>query len=409
MNNVKSWPLKTTLCLLLTGPGCFAEAAEAPQALTKAVTISRPAAAKPVIDGRFSPEEWAGATLIEDLHVTQPTEFAKPSQRTQIHLLYDTDALYVAARNWDTQPVTARILRQGEFLLGDDHFGLIIDPLNNRRSGYLFVVNANGVRVDAIYQNVTQQEFNWDGIFEGAGSQDSEGWTAEMAIPYKTIAFNKDNDTWGINFFRVIASTNERIGWVSRNRSQDPSIAGTVSGFSGLENGIGLDVVPSVSVRQSRTFDPAHRRTEVRPSMDVFYKVTPSLNAALTFNTDFSATEVDDRQVNLTRFNLFFPEKRDFFLKDLDVFEFGNIGSGNFGRRRRRHARTAARSSRATSVSRRRACRWTSTTAARSAGGSAASASGPSASARTSSPTSTPAIFSSGARRRTCLQSPTSA
>ena len=102
MNKVKSWQFKTTLCLLLAGTGYFAEAAEAPQALTKAVTISRPAAAKPVIDGRFSPEEWAGATLIEDLHLTQPTEFAKPSQRTQIYLLYDTDALYVAARNWDT-------------------------------------------------------------------------------------------------------------------------------------------------------------------------------------------------------------------------------------------------------------------------------------------------------------------
>jgi hypothetical protein len=331
MKNVKRAQLPTALCLLALGLGHEAVAAELPPALTKAVTISRPAAAKPVIDGHFSPEEWAGATLIEDLHLTQPTEFAKPSQRTQIYLLYDTDALYVAARNWDTQPVTARILRQGELLVGDDHFGLIIDPLNNRRSGYLFVVNANGVRVDAIYQNVTQLEFNWDGIFEGAGSQDSEGWTAEMVIPYKTIAFNKDNATWGINFFRVISSTNERIGWVSRNRSQDPSVAGTVSGFAGLENGIGLDVVPSVSVREARSFDPGHRETEGRPSMDVFYKVTPSLNAALTFNTDFSATEVDDRQVNLSRFNLFFPEKRDFFLKDLDVFEFGNIGSGNFG------------------------------------------------------------------------------
>ncbi|MEQ1580033.1 MAG: sugar-binding protein [Steroidobacteraceae bacterium] len=343
MKNVKRSQLGIALFLVIVGLGHMAAAAEPPPALTKAVTISRPAAAKPVIDGHFSPEEWAGATLIEDLHLTQPTEFAKPSQRTQIYLLYDTDALYVAARNWDTNPVTARILRQGEFLLGDDHFGLIIDPLNNRRSGYLFVVNANGVRVDAIYQNVTQQEFNWDGIFEGAGSQDSEGWTAEMAIPYKTIAFNKDNDTWGINFFRVIASTNERIGWVSRNRSQDPSIAGTVSGFAGLDNGIGLDVVPSVSVRQARTFNPADRKTEVRPSMDVFYKVTPSLNAALTFNTDFSSTEVDDRQVNLTRFNLFFPEKRDFFLKDLDVFEFGNIGSGNFGQPGPAAPTTAAR------------------------------------------------------------------
>jgi len=331
------------LWLALCCPGQEAAAADAAQVLTKSVTIHRPPGPKPVIDGRMNPGEWEGATLIEDLHLTQPTEFAQPSQKTQIYLLFDSDALYVAARNWDTQPVTARILRQGEFLLGDDHFGVIIDPLNNRRSGYQFVVSPNGVRVDSIFQNVTQQEFNWDGIYEGEGSVDSEGWTAEMAIPYKTIAFNKDSDTWGINFFRVIAGSNERIGWVSRNRSQDPSISGTVSGFSGLDSGIGLDVVPSVSVRRSRTFVPEKGDTEVRPSLDAFYKITPSLNAALTINTDFSATEVDDRQVNLTRFNLFFPEKRDFFLKDLDVFEFGNIGSGNFGQPGPSAPTTAAR------------------------------------------------------------------
>jgi Domain of unknown function (DUF5916)/Carbohydrate family 9 binding domain-like len=322
--------LPLAVCLLLPWLAVTATAAEQASADTKSVRIVR-ATGVPVIDGHIDPDEWAGATLIEDLHQIQPNEFAKPSQRTQIYLLYDKDALYVAARLWDTRPVTARILRQGELLAGDDHFGVILNPENDRRSGYMFVVGPNGVRVNGIYQNVTQTQFDWDGIFDATGSQDKDGWVAEMAIPYKTISFDPQGDTWGINFFRVIAGVNERIGWVSRNRAQDPSIVGTVQGFSGLERGLGLDVVPSVSVTSRREFDPAASETDTHPSLDIFYKITPTLNGALTFNTDFSATEVDDRQVNLTRFGLFFPEKRDFFLTDLDIFEFGHIGPQNTG------------------------------------------------------------------------------
>ena len=110
----------------------------------------------------------------------------------------------------------------------------------------------------------------------------------------------------------------------------NPGVAGTATGFESLKQGAGLDVVPSMSVRRSKVYATGETTTDSEPSLDVFYKVTPSLNAALTLNTDFSATEIDDRQVNLTRFSLFFPEKRDFFLQDADIFEFGRIGSGGF-------------------------------------------------------------------------------
>ncbi len=316
-------------CCVLLLP-LAATAGEASIEETK-TTVIRRAAATPVIDGNIDPAEWAGIVPIEDFHQIQPTEYAPPSQRTQVYLQYDKDAIYIAARLWDTNPITARIMRQGELMQGDDHLGIIISPQNDRRSGYLFAAGPNGVRVNAIYQNISQTQFDWDGIFQARSSRDGNGWTTEVAFPYKTISMDPDSDTWGINFFRVIASSNERLGWVSRNRSQDPSITGIVTGFSGLDKGIGLDLVPSVSVNQTRRFDPESSDSEVRPSLDAFYKINQSLNAALTFNTDFSATEVDDRQVNLTRFNLFFPEKRRFFLKDLDVFEFGRIGSLNVG------------------------------------------------------------------------------
>ncbi len=137
-------------------------------------------------------------------------------------------------------------------------------------------------------------------------------------------------DEWGINFGRGIARSNEFVGWVSRNQSQDPSIAGVASGLTGLRQGIGLDLVPSLSLRQERDFALSVDDSDIEPSFDLFYKFTPALTGSLTFNTDFSATEVDDRQVNLTRFNLFFPEKRDFFLQDADIFEFGRIRQPDF-------------------------------------------------------------------------------
>ena len=181
--------------------------------------------------------------------------------------------------------------------------------------------------MSGLYRHITQLQLDWEGIYEAATTVDEQGWTLEMEIPFKTLSFDPDSDTWGMNFFRVIAHRDERIGWVSRNRGQNPSIVGRAVGFTGLEQGLGLDIVPSVSLVRSRSFSPPSNYSDTDPSVDLYYKITPALNATLTLNTDFAATEVDDRQVNLTRFNLFFPEKRGFFLQDLDIFEFGRIGA----------------------------------------------------------------------------------
>lgn len=299
----------------------------------KTLDITR-ADATPVVDGVLDEDVWSQATHVEDLHQLDPVEYAAPSEATDIRLFYTDDALYVAARLWDSRPdeITAQVLRQGAGLANEDRFAVILDPNLDRRSGYRFQVNPNGVRWEALYQDTTDLQSDWDGIWRAAATRDDEGWTAELAIPFKTISFDPSADTWGINFERTIQRNNETIGWVSRNRDMNPSIAGTASGFENLEQGLGIDVVPSASVSEQRVYGPApDSRSSLEPSLDVFYNVTPSLSAALTLNTDFSATEVDDRQVNLTRFNLFFPEKRDFFLQDADIFRFGRIGGGGGG------------------------------------------------------------------------------
>ena len=171
----------------------------------------------------------------------------------------------------------------------------------------------------------------WSVIWDVQSRVDEDGWTFEMEIPFKTLPFDPNIDTWGFNFGRGIRRRGEEMAWVSRNRSYNPSIVGLAEGLTGMDQGRGLDVVPSVSATQARLFDPGSSESDMEPSLDVFYRLTPALNAALTINTDFSATEVDNRQVNLTRFSLFFPEKRDFFLNDADLFQFGRIGGGGNG------------------------------------------------------------------------------
>jgi hypothetical protein len=292
----------------------------------------------PVIDGVLDEQGWQLAARVEDLHEIQPTEYAAASERTVVYLMYDQDAIYIGARLYDRDPsqVTARILRQGEEVFGDDWFSVMLDPFHDRRSGYRFMTNPNGLRQEGLFQNISEEQWDWQGIWYTASTIDAEGWVTEIAIPFKTLSFDPSNDTWGINFRRAIARRDERTGWVSRNRNSDPSTSGTVVGLVGLEQGVGLDIVPSLSVSERRPFDGTVTTTDTDPSLDLFYKLAPSLTGALTINTDFSATDVDDRQVNLTRFGLFFPEKRDFFLQDADIFEFGGLeGNGRpfFSRR----------------------------------------------------------------------------
>ena len=292
----------------------------------KVVRIVR-TATPPTIDGLLNDPVWRDAPYIEDMHQYRPADHVDPSQKTTVYLLYDDENLYVAGRMWDTDPdeIRARSLAQGQELRWDDTLMLIIDPFNNNRTGYEFRVNANGVRTDAVYETATRANRDWEGIWHAVSNIDSEGWTTEVVIPFKTLNFDPQNSDWGFTIQRNIQRNQESIGWVSYNRQVNPGTTGTVTGFTGLQQGRGLDVVPTVVASGSREFETDSTDSSMEPSLDVFYNFTPSLTGVLTLNTDFSATEVDDRQINLTRFNLFFPEKRDFFLQDVDIFSFGGL------------------------------------------------------------------------------------
>jgi len=286
----------------------------------------------PVIDGQLEDDAWAFSTPIEDFHQVVPLEFDSPSEDSVIFVVYTRDALYIGARFYDSEPdkVSAQVLAQGDFSFGDDSFTVIVDPFNNGRSGYAFDLTAGGVRNQAVFANVTDENWQWDGIWHGAAVRDDEGWIAEIEIPFKTLSFNPDNQTWGLNFSRYIGRKAEQIGWVSANRRQNPANSGALSGIKNIEQGFGLDVVPGLKVTGAKQHALGDSSSSTDPSVDLFYKVTPAITAALTVNTDFSGTGADERQINLTRFALFFPERRGFFLQDTDIFEFGRITGGDY-------------------------------------------------------------------------------
>lgn len=311
------------------------------QKQVRAVRVATP----PVIDGRMDDAVWQQAEVITDFHQIRPGNQTEPSERTEVYVVYDDDAIYIAARMYDSEPdlIAAPVIRHGQGMGSDDRLVVILDPFNTQRTGYRFETNLNAARHEALYTSVNSFQIEWNTIWDTATSVDGNSWIAELEIPFKSLPFDASIDTWGFNFGRGIRRRGEEMAWVSYNRTYNPSISGLVTGLEGMDQGVGLDLVPSFSTSRNKNFSLNTTNTQTDPSLDAFYRLTPSLNAALTINTDFSATEVDNRQVNLTRFNLFFPEKRDFFLNDSDLFQFGSIGGGFGNSAESRAARENAR------------------------------------------------------------------
>jgi len=294
-----------------------------PSKVTEIVRLAAP----PRLDGVLDDEVWQTAASITDMHQVFPLNHVPATEDTEILLGYDDKFLYVGARLFysDREQITARVMAQGESIQFDDAIAIILDTFNNKRTGYQFAVNPNGVRDDGVFETPATLNRDWEGVWVAETALSSEGWTAEFAIPFRTLNFDANNTEWGFAIERKIARTQEEIAWVSYNLQVNPGSSGRITGLSGMDQGLGIDIIPSLVATESHDFQSGAGDSDIDPSLDVIYKITPSLTGALTLNTDFSATEVDDRQINLTRFSLFFPEKRDFFLQDVDIFSFGGL------------------------------------------------------------------------------------
>ncbi len=290
----------------------------------------------PKIDGRLDDAAWNAAEPIGELIQVEPVEGASPSEASEIRILYDSDNLYFGMRFFDREPtkIVSTSKERDARLEVDDRVEMVIDTFHDRRNAFFFQINAAGSKGDGLLTE-NGRNFNkpWDGIWDGIARVDELGWTAELAIPFKTLSFREGETVWGLNLQRFIGRRNEEARW---NRAdQDTQLfsvadAGDLHGLAGIRQGIGLDVVPFFTTHWRKEYQGAEDSDLLGElGVDAFYKITTDLTLSLTVNTDFAETEVDERQINLTRFPLFFPERRDFFLQDAGLFDFASSFESN--------------------------------------------------------------------------------
>ncbi|MEP2935471.1 MAG: DUF5916 domain-containing protein [Gilvibacter sp.] len=303
----------------------------------------------PIVDGDIINEPlWQEIAPVTDLIQIKPNYGAPASEKTEIRIAYSKSTFYVAVVCYDSDPdrIVVSDSRRDADLNDEDSFLFIIDTYFDQQNGFLFGTNAQGMEYDAQIDNEGKGNFNtnrqqggviggtnlnWDATWKVKSQIGDYGWSAEFAIPLRSLRFAEgDNKTWGLNFRRNIAKNTETAYWTSLPLGFDMkrlSLAGKLENLN-LKSPKNLKVIPYVlgQVINNDALDPSETDTNFEAGVDVKYSITPSLTLDLTYNTDFAQVEVDDQQINLDRFNLFFPEKRAFFLENAGQFTVGSPG-----------------------------------------------------------------------------------
>jgi hypothetical protein len=309
------------------------EDANLPQSATSPATVPTlrcgTLSGKLRLDGVLDEPAWAAAEAIENLTMIDPTEGAEPSFPTEIRVLADDKRIVIGVVCHDREPakIVSWSVARDSGLGDEDHVKIVIDTYGDGRTGYIFAVNPLGARYDALVSNRGESENrNWDGLWEAKAIRTGTGWSAEISIPIATLSFREGLHTWGFNVRRRVQRLLETDRWATPRRDFKVTHvrhAGRITGLPDFDLGLGLSLRPALVsgfVQPSRDED---HDFDSELSLDVTQKLSPNLVALLTVNTDFAETDVDSFRTNLTRFPLFFPEKRSFFLEGNEVFGFG--------------------------------------------------------------------------------------
>ena len=298
------------------------------------------------IDGRLDEAIYQSVAAISDFIQAVPHEGEPATDRTEAWIVFDRTAMYVSARCWDSSPpsewVANDLRRDSNQLRENDSFGVLFDTFHDRRNAFVFYTNPLGVIADQTFTDEGNPNRDWNQVWEVRTGRFDGGWTVEMAIPFKSLRYTSGSDqTWGVNLRRGVRRKNE---WTHLTRL--PAAAGGQQAWfrvSGSAELVGLDLPPAAKnlelkpygiagITTDRTKSPAvENDSSKNVGFDAKYGVNANLTADFTYNTDFAQVEIDEQQVNLTRFSLNFPEKREFFLEGRGVFEFGRGPTGGPG------------------------------------------------------------------------------
>ncbi len=286
------------------------------------------------LDGQLDESAWRLAVPATDFIQQYPRNGEPSAERTEVRFLYDADFLYIGVICFDSEAgnLSVNELKEDFNFGSGDTISVIIDSLHDRRSGFVFGSNPAGAKRDGQVFNDGQFNQDWDGVWDAKVRTTPEGWITEFAIPFKTLRFsNVQAQEWGLQVTRLLMRRNEQSNWSPipiRARNVRVSLAGTLNGLDGIRQGRNLKIKPFVTAGVSKFSGDTDVRTDYDGGLDAKYGITQSLTLDMTYRTDFAQVEADQQQVNLTRFNLFFPEKRDFFLENSGIFSFGSGGGG---------------------------------------------------------------------------------
>jgi len=284
------------------------------------------------VDGHLDEAEWQQAEAISDLIQQEPRVGEPVTERTEIRVLLDAEAIYIGATCFDSNRdgIIGREMRRDNALANDDRFEIVIDTFHDHRNAYHFVINPLGTQYDALITDEGQDiNLEWDERWWSSVTISDTGWSAEIRIPYTSLRSRPGADTFGVNFKRFIRRKNETAQWTGWDRDFNflqVSQAGHLTGVEGIRTGLKLRVKPYAL---GGFEDPVPGGPSAVDALrdigleTVKVSITPALTAEMTVNTDFAQADVDEAIVNLTRFPVFFPEKREFFLERAGIFEFG--------------------------------------------------------------------------------------
>ena len=312
------------------------------RATVRAIKLAQPLR----VDGKLDEEVYTTHTPFGGFIQVAPKYGADATEKTDVWITYDQDNIYVSARLWDSASpdrwISNELRRDTNQLRQNDHIGVMFDTFYDRRSGFLFYTNPLGALADYSVIDEGGSNTDWNPVWESRTGTFDGGWTVEMAIPFKTLRYRSGSDqVWGIQLRRSIRHKNE---WTYLNPVPQ-NLAGPQA-FNRISSGgtlVGLDLPPASRNLELKPYAISRWTTDrlrvpalsndFDPDLggDVKYGVTANLTADFTVNTDFAQVEIDEQQVNLTRFSLFFPEKRDFFLEGRGVFDFARGGAGAQG------------------------------------------------------------------------------
>ncbi len=298
----------------------------------------------PVMDGIVDESSWTLADVATNFLQREPREGQPATERTEVRILYDDENLYVGLIAYDSDPsaIIATELRRDEighrFRGSDDIFTVLLDTFNDGRSAFQFTVNPLGTRYDATIRNEREVNSDWDEAWKAAAQITSRGWEAELVIPLRILRYSAGASDWGVDFERQILRKNEQVAWSNYRRDFQfiaVSQAGDLRGFENLSVTQRFRLRPYFLGTVTSLFEDPGRTNNVDEQLgidDLKIQLTSNLTVDLTYNTDFAQVELDEQRVNLTRFDLFFPEKRDFFLEGANNFSFGQQSglSGGF-------------------------------------------------------------------------------